>query len=155
MPERRGAILCVVNTGSITVERFYTDVGNALGLKLLAGAGGLKRLIREPTVNRPGLALTGFRQYFAPKRVQVLGSVETAYLRSLSREVCEQRIREFFRYRIPCVVLCRDIKPGRLLAAAEVTGRVGLGCELDPRYVSLIVDRMEKLGCKAERRSTP
>lgn len=119
MPARRGAILCPVNTGSITVERFYTDVGNALGLKLLAGAGGLKRLIREPTVNRPGLALAGFRQYFAPKRVQVLGSVETAYLRSLSREVCEQRIREFFRYRIPCVVLCRDIKPGRLLAAAE------------------------------------
>ena len=98
-----------MSTGSITVERFYTDVGSSLGLKLLAGAGGLKRLIQEPTVNRPGLALAGFRQYFAPKRVQVLGSVETAYLRSLPKDVCGQRIREFFRYRIPCVVLCLSL----------------------------------------------
>ena len=41
----------------VTVERFYTEQSSALDLKLLAGAGGLKRIIREPTVNRPGLAL--------------------------------------------------------------------------------------------------
>ena len=41
----------------VTVERFYTEQAGPLGLKLLAGAHGLKRLIREPTVNRPGLAL--------------------------------------------------------------------------------------------------
>ena len=49
----------------VTVERFYTDHASALELNLLAGAGGLKRVIREPTVNRPGLVLTGFTRYFA------------------------------------------------------------------------------------------
>ena len=58
----------------VTVERFYTEQAGALGLKLLAGAGGLKDLIREPTVNRPGLALAGFTKYFASKRLQVIGA---------------------------------------------------------------------------------
>lgn len=102
-----------MSTTAITVEQFYTEVGMALSLKLVAGAVGLKRLIREPTVNRPGLALAGFKQYFAPKRVQVIGSVETAYLRSLPETLRIQRIQGLFRHRIPCVVLCRDLKPGR------------------------------------------
>jgi serine kinase of HPr protein (carbohydrate metabolism regulator) len=45
---------------TVTVERFYTEQSSALGLKLVAAAQGLKRIIREPTVNRPGLVLTGF-----------------------------------------------------------------------------------------------
>ena len=61
---------------TVTVERFYTEHAGALELNLVAGAGGLKRLIREPTVNRPGLALSGFTRYFANKRVQVIGNAE-------------------------------------------------------------------------------
>jgi hypothetical protein len=49
-----------------------------------AGRGGLKRVIREPTVNRPGLALSGFTRYFAYKRVQVIGHAERFYLKSLA-----------------------------------------------------------------------
>ena len=60
----------------VTVQRFYTQQASALELKLLAGANGLKRLIREPTVNRPGLALAGFTKYFASKRVQVIGAAD-------------------------------------------------------------------------------
>lgn len=109
-----------MNPPTVTVEQFYTKTGTDLALKLVAGAVGLKRFIREPTVNRPGLTLAGFKRYFAPKRVQVIGNVETAYLRSLSSEVQDQRVRELFQHRIPCVVLCRDIKPTRqFLHAAE------------------------------------
>ena len=39
---------------TITVERFYTGESQNSQLKLVAGASGLKRIIREPTVNRPG-----------------------------------------------------------------------------------------------------
>ena len=72
---------------AITVERFYTEHASALELNLLAGAAGLKRLIREPTVNRPGLVLSGFTRYFAFKRVQVIGNAEAFYLRSLPEPV--------------------------------------------------------------------
>lgn len=43
-----------MNRDAITVERFYTGHSARLDLKLLGGAAGLKRVIREPTVNRPG-----------------------------------------------------------------------------------------------------
>jgi HPr kinase/phosphorylase len=104
----------------VTVERFYTDQSSALGLKLVAGANGLKRIIREPTVNRPGLALTGFTQYFASRRMQVIGSAESTYLKSLNKEEREKRYADLFSFRIPCVVFSRDIHPDKqFLKAAE------------------------------------
>src|SRR5512140_383717 len=70
----------------VTVERFYTDHASGLELNLVAGANGLKRFIREPTVNRPGLVLSGFTRYFANKRLQVIGNAEAFFLKSLSAE---------------------------------------------------------------------
>ncbi len=104
----------------VTVERFYTEHAGELEMKLVGGAAGLKRLIREPTVNRPGLALAGFTKYFASKRVQVIGSAESTFLRSLNNEEREQRYADLFSYKIPCVVFSRSIHPDRLfLKAAE------------------------------------
>src|SRR4051794_6476528 len=97
----------------VTVERFYTEQSSALGLSLLAGANGLKRVIREPTVNRPGLALTGFTKYFASRRMQVIGSAESTFLKSLSRQDREQRYADLFAYRIPCVIFSRNIRPDK------------------------------------------
>ena len=104
----------------VTVERFYTDHASNLELNLLAGAGGLKRVIREPTVNRPGLVLTGFTRYFAYKRVQAIGNAEAFYLKSLTSEERLKRYETFFSYKIPCVIFSRNLHPDRLfLKAAE------------------------------------
>ena len=104
----------------VTVERFYTEHASSLELKLVAGANGLKRIIREPTVNRPGLALAGFTKYFASKRVQIIGSAESTFLKSLSREERRQRYADLFSYKIPCVVFSRSIHPDKIfLRAAE------------------------------------
>lgn len=100
---------------AVTVERFYTDKSGDLGLKLIAGAGGLKRVIREPTINRPGLALTGFTRYFAHKRIQVIGNAEAFYLKSLDEAQRLQRYQEFLRHRIPCVVYSRGLRPDKML----------------------------------------
>ena len=48
----------------LTVEQFFKEHAAALQMKLLTDACDLKRVIREPTVNRPGLALSGFTRYF-------------------------------------------------------------------------------------------
>ena len=100
---------------AVTVEHFYTSQVDALQLKLLAGAAGLKRIIREPTVNRPGLALAGFTRYFASKRIQVIGNAESHFLKSLAHEEREKRYWQLFSYRIPCLVFCRDYHPDKLL----------------------------------------
>jgi HPr kinase/phosphorylase len=106
---------------TITVERFYTDQAEVLDLKLLAGAKGLKRIIREPTVNRPGLLLSGFTRYFANKRVQVIGNAEAFFLKSLTPEERAKRYEMLFTYRIPCVVFSRNLHPERqFLQIAEL-----------------------------------
>src|SRR5450432_1112701 len=108
---------------SITVEQFFKEHGAALQMRLLSGEANLKRIIREPTVNRPGLALSGFTQYFAYKRVQVFGHAEVFYLRSLSRGQREERYAYLFAYKIPCVVFSRGLKPDKeFLEAAEKSG---------------------------------
>ena len=104
----------------VTVERFYTQQAGALELKLVAGANGLRRIIREPTVNRPGLALAGFTKYFASKRVQVIGAAESTFLKSLSKEQRVERYADLFSYKIPCFVFSRNLRPDReFLRAAE------------------------------------
>src|SRR3974390_2325698 len=70
-----------MQTDAIPVELFYTEHASALELNLIAGASGLKRVIREPTVNRPGLVLSGFTRYFAFKRVQGVGHDEASFLK--------------------------------------------------------------------------
>jgi HPr kinase/phosphorylase len=106
---------------SITVEQFYKEHGAALQMRLVAGEENLARVIREPTVNRPGLALSGFTRYFAYKRVQVMGNAEVYYLRSLTQKEREARYAYLFAFKVPCVVFSRNFKPDKeLLAAAEL-----------------------------------
>jgi HPr kinase/phosphorylase len=104
----------------VTVERFYTEHASPLEMNLVAGAAGLKRVIREPTVNRPGLALAGFTRYFAGRRVQVIGNAESHFLKSLPMEQREKRYVTLLSHKIPCIVFCRGFHPDRaLLKTAE------------------------------------
>jgi len=108
---------------TITVERFYTGEARGLELKLVAGAGGLNRVIREPTVNRPGLALAGFTRYFANKRLQVIGNAESCFLKTLPQEEREKRYANLFSFKFPGVVFSRNLRPDKVfLRAAELAG---------------------------------
>lgn len=94
----------------VSVGAFYQRHAAELGLELAGGERGLDRLIREPTVNRPGLALSGFYTYFAPKRVQIFGGAELSYLESLPPATREERLRRFLDSSIPCLVIARQGK---------------------------------------------
>src|SRR2546423_9509240 len=91
----------------VTVESFFNTHGEKLALRLEGPRVGFHRKIREPTINRPGLALAGFFSYFAEKRVQVLGAAENTYLKSLSPPVRVRRFRGLCEQKIPCLVVSR------------------------------------------------
>src|ERR1051326_7699833 len=105
----------------VTVESFYTSHAEKLQMKLEGPRVGFHRKIREPTINRPGLALSGFFKYFAEKRVQVLGAAEYTYLKHLSRKQRVKRFRDLCEKKIPCIVVSRGfhIDPAVLAVAAE------------------------------------
>ena len=109
------------NVPVVTVETFYEAHAEKLQLKLEGNRVGFHRKIREPTINRPGLALSGFYQYFAEKRVQVLGAAEQSYLKNLSARVRKQRFRSLCAQKIPCLVTSRGahLEPELMEVAEE------------------------------------
>jgi len=123
----------------ITVEEFYVENASALGLRLLAGSGGLKRTIKEPTVNRPGLALAGFTKYFANKRIQAVGSAEVTYLKSLPKDERVARFENICRQKVPGVVFSRSLKPE--VEFLEVSERMGVPVFRSPLITMKFINR--------------
>ncbi len=108
---------------TLTVRRLLEAGREALDLGLLQGETLLDRLVREPAINRPGLALAGFLRYFAHRRIQVIGLAELAYLKGLPPAERTARLKAFFAAGIPCVVLARGIRPlPEMLAMANENG---------------------------------
>ena len=105
----------------VTVESFYNSHTEKLQMKLEGPRVGFHRKIREPTINRPGLALSGFYSYFAEKRVQVLGAAESTYLKSLAPQIRVKRFRGLCDQKIPCIVVSRGmhLDPDLLKVAAD------------------------------------
>lgn len=93
---------------AVTVTAFFETAKPQLDLELVAGRTGLEKRIQEPALNRPGLALSGFFDYFAYKRIQVLGAAEHAYLGTLSAKERDERLGAFFSQKLPCVILTRN-----------------------------------------------
>ena len=103
----------------LSVAQFFSKYGKDLRLELMGDAPGDHLFIKEPTINRPGLALAGFFRYFAYKRLQVIGYAELSYLRRLPTSECEARLKELFARRIPGLVIARGraLPPGLLKIA--------------------------------------
>ena len=63
--------------------------------------------IETSDLNRPGLPLAGYWEFFAHERPQVLGKVETSYLNSLDPRIRRERLQKFVSYPLPCIIICR------------------------------------------------
>ncbi len=104
----------------ITIAHFFETYRDKLKMELVTGESGLHRLIREGSINRPSLALTGFFKYFANKRIQVLGAAEMTYLKTLTQPRQIEIINEMADRQIPCLVLTRNFNPTHpMLAVAQ------------------------------------
>ncbi len=104
----------------ISVAHFFETYGRRLRLELITGREGTHRLIREPAINRPALALTGFFKYFANKRIQVLGAAEMTFLRTLTAANQRQVLNGMVDRHVPCLVLTRNYTVPK--AMLEVAG---------------------------------
>jgi HPr kinase/phosphorylase len=95
----------------LTVARLVERLSDVLMLEHVAGTGGLDREIASPHVSSPGLALAGYTERFAPHRLQVLGETEITYLKSLDEERRRRILKDFFRFKVPCVFLTKGLRP--------------------------------------------
>ncbi len=77
-------------------------------------------LIETVDINRPGLQIAGFFDYFDPKRIQIFGMVENTYLNQFSSAEKREKIDAFFKRGIPALIITRgmDVIP-EILELAE------------------------------------
>ena len=62
-------------------------------------------------VSRPGLQLTGYLDHFEPMRLQIVGNVEMSYMNKLSAEQQAETYDRLFSYKIPALVIARNMEP--------------------------------------------
>ena len=96
-------------------NRYSVKLGKLIeefDLEVLRGAENYQDvLIQREDVNRPGLQLVGFFDYFDAKRMQLLGRVESTYLEQISSAERRARFDAFLAHEIPALVITRGMEP--------------------------------------------
>ncbi len=97
---------------SIAVREFFENYEEQLQLRLVTSNKTLSRsTIKEKSVNRPALAVTGYFKYFAHKRIQLFGAGEMGFFREQSSNRRKNVISTMASKKIPCVVVSRNLAP--------------------------------------------
>lgn len=106
---------------SVTVEKLIKD----FDLEILSeGEKGIEIFVND--INRPGLQLTGFYNYFAPERIQVIGKAEWSFLETMGIELRRKRIDKYFSFNLKCLIITRDLEPQEELIKAALKNKVWL-----------------------------
>lgn len=89
----------------VTVERLIKD------FKLeIVEQGDSNIPIDVQDINRPGLQLAGFYNYFAPERIQVIGKAEWSFINDMAPDLRRKRVNKFFSFDISCLIVTRDLE---------------------------------------------
>lgn len=87
-----------------------------------------KTILTNPSINRPGLSLVGFYDYFDNSRIQLLGKMEYTYLSMMSHDDRLKCFRDLMAHPIPALIFSRSLVPfPECLQAADEFGRTVLG----------------------------
>lgn len=100
---------------SVTIEQIIKD----FEMEVLV-EGDKNKEIHVNDINRPGLQLSGFYNYFAPERIQVIGKAEWSFLDDMGEDLRKKRIKKYVSFNLNCIVIARDLEPhDELIKAAK------------------------------------
>ena len=125
---------------SIAVARLFERMSRELELEVLAGFQGMGRPVFISDINRPGLALGGYLEYFASDRVQILGNTETHYIENLPPSVLQSRMEGMFSFEVPAFVLSRKLQPTNLFL--DMCNRRGVPVLRSSRSTDEVITRI-------------
>ncbi len=101
---------------SIAVRDFFDSYKNQLKLRLITKPETLLRTkVREKSINRPALTLTGHFKYFAHKRIQLFGAGEMSYFREMPEKQQRVTLTAMCERKIPCIVISRNFAPTKVM----------------------------------------
>ncbi|MGG7178627.1 HPr(Ser) kinase/phosphatase [Clostridium paraputrificum] len=91
---------------SVTVDKLIKDFDLEV---LMEGNQGVSISVND--INRPGLQLAGFYNYFTPDRLQVIGKAEWSFLDDMQSELRKKRLNKYFTFDMNCIIIARDLEP--------------------------------------------
>lgn len=104
-----------------------SQIAEALNLTEVYVAENYKETnISTVEINRPGLELTGYLEFFDNKRIQVLGNTEFSYLGRYGTEAQKMVIDSIFSFGPPAVIICRDIEPSNAILESAKLHKVSI-----------------------------
>lgn len=124
----------------IAVARLLDKVSNDLEFDVLAGFQGVGRPVMSADINRPGLALSGYLEYFANDRVQVLGNTEIHFMERMSPAELSRILDGMFSFEIPAFVLSRNLAPPPLFV--DLCNRRGVPILRSTRSTDEVISRI-------------
>ena len=66
--------------------------------------------VESEDVNRTGLPLAGYFEYFPYERIQIIGKTEYTYFQNISKKEREEVLDKFFSYEIPVLIVTRGLE---------------------------------------------
>lgn len=106
---------------AVSVEKLIND----FDLEVLV-EGQKDTMISVSDINRPGLQLAGFYNYFASERIQVICKAEWSFLDDMGVELRRKRVDKYFSFNIKCLIITRDLEPHKEVLRAAKKNKIWL-----------------------------
>jgi len=134
----------------VLVQDLFETLGKDLDFAVVAGKVGLKNSIHAPEVQRPGLALAGFLDYFDSKNIQIIGQTELAYMSARPEAVMIRNWSAYLSHHPPLVIVTRELSLAPALL--EIADRLGVCIFSSPKKTDFLI---HKIGLYLERELAP
>jgi HPr kinase/phosphorylase len=108
----------------VPVRELWENRGPTLSLELLTAEADLERMIGDPDISSPGLALAGYTRRVTVGRMQVFGETEITYLATLDEAEVRRRLDAIFSFDVPAAFVTKGQEVSE--AFLEVARRKGV-----------------------------
>ncbi len=92
----------------VTIQQLYKELKEPLLLDVISDFPAEPVPIHAPDVHRPGMALMGFDENFLPRRIQVFGESETAFLATLDAKAQREAVERVLSLEPPMIFIAMD-----------------------------------------------
>ncbi|MBP3916208.1 hypothetical protein [Clostridium sp.] len=66
-------------------------------------------IVKSNDINRPGLELAGYYNYFSNERVQIIGKAEVNYLNDMEYELKKRRVKKYLDLGVEFIIITRGL----------------------------------------------
>ena len=90
---------------ALTLDEFFQKYQHVLDLKILQAKDLMKKMIKVPEVERPGLTLAGYVKGTILNRIILFGKMEIEYLTDLHTNLRKDRLKGILSKKVPAVIV--------------------------------------------------